>query len=80
MMLAEIISLEWFWSIVGGFCLVAIILAVILGCMFGDTGIWDGIANKVKCRHNWEVHEELSNHRKKVMVCKNCGKVKKVKL
>ena len=80
MILAEVISMGWFWSIVGAFCLVVGLLSIIFGCMFEDTGIWYGIANKVKCEHKWEVHDEMSSHRKKVMVCKNCGKIKTVKV
>lgn len=80
MILAEVISLGWFWSIVGAFCLVVIILAVVFGCMFEDTGIWDGIADKIKCDHEWQLREDLSSHRKKVMVCKKCGKIKTVKV
>lgn len=77
-MILEQITLGWFWSIFA-VCIVTIItLAVIFGSMFEDTGIWDGWANRVKCRHDWEKRDDLSSHRTKVIVCKKCGKVKKI--
>ena len=74
------ITLGWFWSIFAVSILTIITLAVIFGSMFEDTGIWDGWANKVKCRHVWEKRDDLSNHRTKVIVCTKCGKVKKIRV
>lgn len=79
MILIEI-SMGWFWSIIGAFCLVVGLLSIIFGCWFGDTGLFDGIAAKVKCKHEWVLRENMSSHRKKVMVCTRCGKMKTEKV
>jgi hypothetical protein len=79
-MILGTITLGWFWSIFAVSILTIIVLAVIFGSMFEDTGIWDGWADKVKCCHKWEKRDDLSNYRTKVIICKECGKVKKVKV
>lgn len=80
MILLATTKLAWVWSIFAITILTIIVFAIIFGAMFEDTDIWDGWASKVKCDHTWEKRDDLSSYRTRVVVCKHCGKIKKLRV
>lgn len=73
-------NMEMFWSVVGAFCIIVILAAVIFGIMFEGTQIFNNLAERVKrCNHEWVVNPDAETITRKVMVCTKCGKIHEVR-